>query len=166
MAESTAKWWYLENYRSHSYPREMWHQNQSSVSTTVWIWVKGTDRQSLAKNLHLMTERAHHWALRHRIPISHRWTLFISTAKCAGSDFIIWSNSENFPGRKKTFVRPNLKSTSFKPSALNSAYSEIKIASKIQNACHDILGKKMHSYIHICFQKANRWNELYVCKKV
>jgi len=77
-------------------------------------------------DLDLITDRPHHWTLRHRMPISHLWTFFINSAKCSGSDFNIWSNSANLPGRKNTFVSPNLKSTSFKPSALNEAYSTIR----------------------------------------
>jgi len=80
-----------------------------------------------AVDLHLMTDRPHHWTLRHRIPINHFWTFLTSCARCSGSDFRIWSNSANLPGLKKTFVRPNLKSTSFKPSALNRAYKTERV---------------------------------------
>ncbi len=69
--------------------------------------------------LHLMTDKAHHCAFFHRVHKSHFFTFDISTAKFFGSDFIISSNSANFPGRKKTFVKPNLKSESRRFNALN-----------------------------------------------
>ena len=71
-----------------------------------------------------MTDQAHHWTFFHREQINHFITFLIRRAKFSGSDFIIWSNSANFPGRKKTFVIPNLKSFSFNPSALNRAWNQ------------------------------------------
>lgn len=72
-------------------------------------------------NLHLMTERVHHWAFFHLEQISHFFTFLISSARFSGSDFITVSNSANLPGRKNTLVIPNLKSFSFNPRALNRA---------------------------------------------
>ena len=75
--------------------------------------------------LHLMTDRAPHCAFLHRALISHFFTFLMSKAKFSGSDFMIWSNSANLPGRKNTFVKPNLKSFSFRPRALNRAWKKM-----------------------------------------
>jgi len=68
-----------------------------------------------------MTDKAHHWAFFQRECSSHFFTFLINCARFSGSDFMIWSNSANFPGRKKTFVIPNLNSFSLRPRALNRA---------------------------------------------
>lgn len=74
--------------------------------------------------LHLMTDSAPHCAFFQREHSSHRFTFFTSIARFSGSLFMIWSNSANFPGRKKTLVRPNLNSFSFNPRALKRAWKE------------------------------------------
>lgn len=72
-----------------------------------------------------MTDKAHHCTFFHLEVISHFCTLDTIAAKLSGSDFIMASNSENFPGLKKTLVTPNLKSFSVIPSACSSAYETI-----------------------------------------
>eukprot|EP00041_Stephanoeca_diplocostata_P021481 m.501213 g.501213 ORF g.501213 m.501213 type:complete len:749 (+) comp21837_c1_seq12:65-2311(+) len=57
---------------------------------------------------------------------SHESTFSTSFTKFSGSDFMIVSNSANFPGRKKTRETPNWKSSSFMPSALNSALANVR----------------------------------------
>lgn len=60
-----------------------------------------------------MTERAQNCILFQRDFSSHFFTLATSFCKFSGSDFIILSNSANFPGLKNTLVIPNLKSFLF-----------------------------------------------------
>lgn len=73
-----------------------------------------------------MTESMHHCTFFQREQMSHFLTFWIRMARFSGSDFMIWSNSANFPGRKKTLVRPNLKSFSFSPRALKRAWFKRK----------------------------------------
>lgn len=58
----------------------------------------------------------------HRERINHFLTFATIAFKFSGSDFIMRSNSMNFPGRKNTFVMPNLKSLLFNRIACNIAY--------------------------------------------
>ncbi|CAF4456447.1 unnamed protein product, partial [Rotaria magnacalcarata] len=58
----------------------------------------------------------------------------MSTARFCGSDFISSSNSANFPGRKKTFVSPNLKSASRRFNALNKALQKRRGSSRANSA--------------------------------
>lgn len=85
-------------------------------------------------SLRLMTDSAHHCAFFQRVQRSHFFTLDTKTAKFFGSDFIISSNSANFPGRKKTFVKPNLKSVSRRFNALNK-HLQNKRGSSRANSC-------------------------------
>ena len=73
-------------------------------------------------DLHLMTESVPYCAFLHLEQISHFCTFLMSRARLSGSDFMIWSNSANLPGLKNTLVRPNLKSLSLRPKALNKAW--------------------------------------------
>lgn len=53
-------------------------------------------RQHPSENSHLITDRPHHWIFFQRLHTSHLLTRWTSSAKCSGSDLMIWSNSANW----------------------------------------------------------------------
>lgn len=72
----------------------------------------------------LITQIAQNADLIHLERTNHFFTLATMAFKFSGSDFIIRSNSTNFPGRKNTFVMPNLKSLLFSFSECSIAYNQ------------------------------------------
>lgn len=47
-------------------------------------------------DVHLITDSVHHWTFFQRLHTNHLLTRFTSSARCSGSDFMIWSNSANW----------------------------------------------------------------------
>lgn len=61
-----------------------------------------------------MTDRLHHWTFFQRLHTNHVLTFFSSSARCSGSDFMIWSNSANW------YKHTSIKSTVTKLSWLKA----------------------------------------------
>lgn len=64
-------------------------------------------------NLHLMTERQHHWTFFQQLHNNHLLTFFSSSARCSGSDFMIWSNSANWKHIERRATLYNLHQKDF-----------------------------------------------------
>ncbi len=76
------------------------HQTVTLVNGRAWDasnWFYERQFTEVMKgDVHLITDSEHHWTFFQRLHTSHLLTCFTSSARCSGSDFMIWSNSANW----------------------------------------------------------------------